>query len=118
MIKLNDIKIVGIRFQVSDNVSNVIQFKCEKLLKHQKLINGLRFELQKNFCSSKNDYNYIATGHMEIKGRTSVFHAESDSVYKSIDDLINKLDRSIRRDARAIKKQRKHDSNSNLDLTI
>ena len=116
MFYLNTIIISGIRFQISDNIKNVVQFKCEKLLKHQKLISGLRFELQKNLNASTNQYEYIATGHMEVKGRVSVIHADSDSIYKSIDELISKLDRSIRKDARILKKQRRYSKDPNLPV--
>ncbi|MDO7612921.1 MAG: ribosome-associated translation inhibitor RaiA [Crocinitomicaceae bacterium] len=116
MLALNNIIISGIRFKISDNVKNVIQHKCEKLLKHQRLISSLRFELQKNLNSSTNQYEFAVTGHMKIKGLVSVFHAESDSVYKSIDELISKLDRSIRKDSRILKKQRRYNKDPNLPV--
>lgn len=116
MLELNNIIISGIRFKISDNVKNVIQYKCEKLLKHQRLISSLRFELQKNLNSSTNQYEFLVTGHMKVKGLVSVFHAESDSIYKSIDELINKLDRSIRRDSRILKKQRRYNKDPNLPV--
>lgn len=116
MLKLNYIKVSGIKFQVSDNVRNVIMLKCEKLLKHQRLISSLRFDLHKNFNASTGQYEYEVTGHMEVKGRVGVFHSKSDSIYKSIDEVINKLDRSIRRDARILKKQRRYSKDPNLPV--
>lgn len=107
MIDLDKIIISGIHFKLSDNTKNVIRFKCEKLLKHQKLISRLRFELEKDEHSSTHENEYIAKGHMEVKGRVSTFESSSNSIYKSIDDLIQKLDRSLRGDARLLKKKRR-----------
>ena len=91
MLDLNQIIISGIHFKLSDNIKNVIKFKCEKLLKHQKLISSLRFELEKDEHSSTHENEYVVKGHMGVKGRVSVFESSSDSIYKSIDDLKLKI---------------------------
>lgn len=107
MIDSNKIIISGIHFNVGDNIRSFVLTKCEKLVKHQKLISSLRFELEKDLHSSTHSNEYIAKGHMEVNGSPCSFSSHSDSMYKSIDNLINKLDRSIRRDARTLKSQRK-----------
>ena len=112
MFNLNKIIISGIHFNVSENLKSFVLTKCEKLVKHQKFISSLRFELEKDSHSSTHSNEYVAKGHMEIKGSPCSFSSSSDSMYKSIDELVDKLERSIRRDRRILKKQRKFKKDS------
>jgi putative sigma-54 modulation protein len=51
---------------------------------------------------------------LELKGTTITISSSSDNIYKSIDDLIEKLDRGLRRRARLIRVKRKQGSLQNL----
>jgi ribosome-associated translation inhibitor RaiA len=52
----------------------------------------------------------VAKGHLELKGTTITISSASDDLYKSIDDLVNKLDRGLRRRSRLKKVKRKQHS--------
>ena len=106
-MKNNKLTISGLNFKLSEEIKFFINNKSQKLFKHQNLISNLRYELEKDIHSSSHEKEYIVKGHMEIKGQVFCFTSSSDSMYKSIDSLIQKLDRGIRRRSKSLKLNRK-----------
>ena len=51
---------------------------------------------------------FIAKGQLEVRGNDHFASADTDDLYKSIDDLVQKLDRMLRRRSRLNKVKRKH----------
>jgi putative sigma-54 modulation protein len=106
-MNLNQIIIEGIHFDINADHKSLVLSKCEKLLNHDCNIISLRIELIKDLHSASHFKEYIAKGHMQIKGKTITASSKSEQMYKSIDLLVNKLDRSLRRRSR-IQKFKRH----------
>lgn len=106
-MEIDKIIISGLHFNLSEEVKQFIKNKSKKLINHQSLISSLSFELEKDLHSTSHSKEYIAKGHMSVKGKSMFFSASSESIYKSIDLLINKLDRGLRRRAKSRKIERK-----------
>ena len=51
---------------------------------------------------------FVAKGHIEIRGPDLLASVASDDLYKSLDQLIDKLDRMLRKRACAAKTKRHH----------
>ena len=104
----NNILISGIHIHVHDGYKHHIDNKTQKLIKHQSKIDFFQFELEKDLHSKSHSKEYIAKGRMQIEGKfTYLFSAKSDNMYQSIDLLIGKLDRSLRKKSRLKKFKRK-----------
>jgi putative sigma-54 modulation protein len=81
-------------------IKNVVHEKVEKLFKHEENIIRLQIELE--YCTRHNSQKerYMAKGHIEIRREPIIVSTISDDLYKSIDDLVQKLDRQLRRRSR------------------
>ena len=55
----------------------------------------------------ENQREFIAKGQLEVRGNDHFASADTDDLYKSIDDLVQKLDRMLRRRSRLNKVKRK-----------
>jgi len=102
-----NILISGIHIHIHDGYKHHIHNKIKKLIKHQSKIDFFQFELEKDLHSKSHSKEYIAKGKMQIKGKFTCLSAQSDNMYKSIDLLIDKLDRSLRKHSRLKKFNRK-----------
>jgi len=94
-----DMIISGINLDLTDSLKHIVHEKMSKLFEHETQIQRLRIELEYNQNIS-HQKEFIAHGHIEIKGKPLVAVAETDNLYKSIDLLENKLDRMLRRRSR------------------
>ena len=72
----------------------------EKIFKHEERIIRARIELEHDSKSSSHENEYVAKGHLELKGKTITISVLSENIYKAVDDLVEKLDRGLRRRAR------------------
>jgi len=106
-MKIEEIIIEGVHFKLDQDLKQLILNKCEKLLQHDSRILGLRIEVVKDLHSSSHLKEYIAKGHIKFKGSAKTTSSDSDSMFKSIDLLIHKLDRILRRRSR-IQKFKRH----------
>jgi ribosomal subunit interface protein len=106
-MKQSNIIISGLNFEVSSSFKDHIYKKCQKLMKHNKQIDFFRFELERDMHSSSHSLEYIAKGRMRSRGKLTCLSAKSDNMYKSIDLLSDKLDRSLRKNSRIHKFKRK-----------
>jgi len=105
-MKQHDVIISGHHLELTEAIKNMIHEKVEKLFQHEARIIRLRVEVEYTPKTSHHN-EYAAKGHIEIVGNDIVVNAESDNLYKSIDEMVEKLDRKLRRRARMQKVKRK-----------
>jgi putative sigma-54 modulation protein len=103
----NNLILSGLHLSLNETHKEVVSSKMEKIFKHEEKIIRARIELERSAKSSSHENEFVAKGHLELKGATITISAASDNIYKSIDDLIEKLDRGLRRRSRLKKVKRK-----------
>ena len=92
---------------LTDAHKEVVSAKMDKIFKHEEKIIRERIELERSSKSSSHENEFVAKGHLELKGTTITISSASDNIFKSIDDLVEKLDRGLRRRSRLKKVKRK-----------
>lgn len=102
-----DVIITGRHIELTEALKNIVHEKSEKLFNHEQKIIRLRVELEYN-QNVTNLKEFIAKGHIEMRGPGLNVSAETEDLYKSIDDMVNKLDRMLRRRHRMNKVKRKN----------
>ncbi len=103
----NNMIISGLHLDLSQALKNIVNEKMEKIFKHEEKIIRARVELEHDTRSSSHKNEYTAKGHLELKGTTITISSSSENIYKSIDDLVEKLGRGLRRRARLRRVKRK-----------
>lgn len=84
----------GIHLTLTPTLSTMMEEKAGRLLRHNSHITRVRLDLE--FDKSKDvSHRFIAKGQIEIDGPSLVASAESEDGYKSVDQLIDKLDRLL-----------------------
>lgn len=111
-MKQHDVIISGNHMELTAAIKNVVQEKVEKLFKHEETIIRIRVELSQN---NEKEEPFQAKGHIEIKGEPLIVSESTDDLYKSIDQMVDKLDRKLRQRARLFRVKRKT-FNSRLDI--
>ena len=101
-----DVIITGRHIELTDSLKNIVNEKTEKLFNHEQHIIRIRVELEYN-QNVTNLKEFIAKGHIEMRGPGLNVTAETEDLYKSVDDMVNKLDRMLRRKHRMSKVKRK-----------
>lgn len=96
----HDVIISGLNMELTDAIKNVVHEKVEKLFEHDDQIIRMRVELEYDPHPKTHEKEFIAKGQLEVRGNDHIVHAETDNLYKSIDEMVNKLDRMIRRRSR------------------
>ena len=83
--------------------------KAARLLRHQERIIRVRLDLEHDQTRAPRSA-FVAKGHIEIRGPDLIASVASDSPAKSLDQLIDKLDRMLRKRATAVinRRQRLH----------
>ena len=95
---------------LTDALKATVMEKTERLFKHDERIMRVRVELESKTCSNTHKDRYVAKGHLEMQGTPIVMTDASNDLYKSIDRLIDKLDRGLRRRSRLKRVKRKQTS--------
>lgn len=103
----NDVIISGRHIELTDSLKNIVHEKAVKLFNHDDKIIRLRVELEYN-QNVTNLKEFIAKGHIEMRGPGLNVTSETEDLYKSIDEMVNKLDRMLRRKHRLSKVKRKN----------
>jgi putative sigma-54 modulation protein len=103
----HDLIISGIHLDLTDAMKETVYQKMERLFKHETRILRLRIELERSGCKNHLD-EFIAKGHIILSGPEMIVRVASEDLYKSIDLLVDKLDRKLRRRSRLIKVKRHH----------
>jgi putative sigma-54 modulation protein len=103
----HDLIISGIHLELTDALKEHVQAKMERLYKHETRIVRLRIDLE--HASSKDHVGeFVAKGHLVLSGPELTVGVASENLYKSIDLLVDKLDRKLRRRSRLLKVKRHH----------
>ena len=113
----NEIIISGQNLELTEALKAEVHTKMEKLFKHQERIVRLRVDLEYN-PNRHHDKEFIAKGRIEINGPDMVISIASNDMYKSIDELAEKLDRKIRRARRLEKVKTKQVKNVDISDNI
>ena len=95
----NNLILSGVHFDLKDSHKSLVSEKMEKIFKHEEKIIRARIELEHDSKSSshEDEHEFVAKGHLELKGSTITISSASDNIYKAIDELVDKLDRGLRR---------------------
>lgn len=103
----HELIISGRHLELTDSLKSFVREKMDKLFRHEERIVRIRVELEADKLQTK-EMVFRAKGIIEITGPDMVASEASDDMYKSIDLLVNKLDRMIRRRSRLKKVKRNH----------
>jgi putative sigma-54 modulation protein len=106
-MKQHDVIISGLNMELTEAIKNIVHDKAEKLFGHDDRIIRMRVELEYDPHQATHQKEFIAKGQLEVRGNDHFASADTDDLYKSIDDMVQKLDRMIRRRARLKKVKRK-----------
>lgn len=116
-MKQHDVIISGVHLELTEALKNMVHEKVEKLFEHEDRIIRMRVELEYNQNITR-EKEFIAKGHLEVRGNDHVVSVETDDLYKSIDLMVQKLDRMLRRRSRLDKVKRKHPHSIDIPAAI
>lgn len=103
----HELIITGRHVDLTETLKAFIHGKTEKLFRHETRIVRIRVDIEADRTQNQ-DPLFKARGIIEINGPDLIASEASDDMHKSIDLLVNKLDRMIRRRSRLQKVKRKH----------
>ena len=98
--------ISGVHLDLTESLKETVAEKAEKLFNHEDHIIRGRIELEYNQNKTHAE-EFIAKGHIEINGPALIVSVATDDMHKSIDQLMDKLDRKLRRRSRLSRVKRK-----------
>jgi len=103
----HELIVSGIHLDLTPSLKFYVAEKFERLFRHEERIDRIRVELE---FDGKNDVTrpFVAKGHITIHGPDMNCSVATDECHKSVDLLVDKLDRMLRRRARLFKVKRKH----------
>jgi len=105
-MKQHDVIVTGRNLELTEAMKEAVYRKVEKLFAHEERIIRLRVELEYNKNVTGQD-EQIAKGHIEIDGKPLITSEASEDMYTSIDRMVEKLDRMLRRRSRLRRVKRK-----------
>lgn len=97
----------GVHLDLTNALKSTAEGKAARLLRHQEHIIRVRLDLEYDKTRDPRQA-FIAKGHLEIRGPDLLASVASDDLHKSLDELIDKLDRMLRKRAGAAKTKRRH----------
>jgi putative sigma-54 modulation protein len=97
----------GVHLDLTGALKAIAEEKVIRLLRHQEHIIRVRLDLEHDKKRALHQA-FVAKGHVEIRGPDLLASVASDDLYKSLDQLIDKLDRMLRKRACAAKTKRHH----------
>ena len=102
-----EVIVSGIHLDLTPSLKFYVNDKVGRLVRHEERIVRIKVELE---YDGKNDVTrpFIAKGHIVIHGPDMNCSVASDDCHKSVDLLVDRLDRMLRRRARLFKVKRKH----------
>ncbi|MDR2779007.1 MAG: ribosome-associated translation inhibitor RaiA [Puniceicoccales bacterium] len=89
-----EVIISGVHVDLTDSLKSVVRDKVYKLFNHDGKIIRVRVTLEMSKNKAHQD-EFIAHGRVEIGGPDLEARAATEDLYKSIDAMINKLDRQL-----------------------
>ena len=105
-MKQHAVIVTGRNIELTKAMKEAVYRKAEKLFEHEEQIIRLRVELEYNKNVTSQD-EQIAKGHIEISGNPLITTETSENMYTSIDQMVDKLDRMLRRRSRLRRVKRK-----------
>jgi len=102
-----EVIVSGIHLDLTPSLKYYVNEKVGRLLRHEERIVRIKVELE---YDGKNDvaHPFIAKGHIVIHGPDMNCSVASDDCHKSVDLLVDRLDRMLRRRSRLLKVKRNH----------
>ena len=107
-MKQHDVIISGLNLDLTDAMKDMVHDKAEKLFEHDDHIIRMRVELEYDSHQASHQKEFIAKGQLEVRGNDHFASDASGDMYKSIDGMVQKLDRMLRRRHRLAKVKRKN----------
>ena len=101
------IVVTGVHMDLTDALKEPVCAKVDRRPRHTPRIIRVRGELVYTRCSD-HSREFGAQIRLELPGPDIVVREESDDLYKSIDILVDKVDRQLRRRHRLDKEKRNH----------
>jgi putative sigma-54 modulation protein len=102
-----NIIITGLHLDLTDAIKNAIYEKFSKLFRHDEHIIRMRVEVE-HLSHRSPEAAFICKAHIEINGPDLVVSAATEDLYRSIDEVLEKLDRKLRRKHRIDRVKRKN----------
>ena len=102
--------IAGVHMDLTQSLKAYVNEKAERLFRHNPKIQRILFELLHGRARD-HAAEFAAQARIEVPGPDIVVRVESEDLYKSIDLLMDKLDRSLRRRHRLVKVKRHREPN-------
>ena len=109
----NEIIISGNNLELTQALKDDVINKMSKIFTHEDKIIRLRIDLEYS-PNKRKENEFIAKGRIEINGPDMIVSAQSNDMYKSIDELAVMLARKIRRRHRLSRIKR--DTVQNIDI--
>ena len=97
----------GIHLDLNDATRASIETKAERLFRHEPRILRLRIEVER--AHGGGTWLFTAKGHIEINGPDLRASVTTEEPHKSVNLLIDKLDRMLRRRTTALTSRRHED---------
>lgn len=117
-MKEQAIIISGLNITLTEAMKNMVHEKATKLFEHDEHIVRMRVELEYAPHQKSHEGEYLAKGHLEVRGNDHIVKVASDDTYKSIDLMVHKLDRMLRRRSRLTRVKRKTIQEVDIPATI
>lgn len=117
-MKEQAIIISGLNITLTEAMKNMVHEKATKLFEHDEHIVRMRVELEYAPHQKSHEGEYLAKGHLEVRGNDHIVKVASDDTYKSIDLMVHKLDRMLRRRSRLARVKRKTTQEVDIPATI
>ena len=107
LARTHDVIVSGIHLDLTPSLKFYVNEKVGRLLRHEERIVRIRVELE---YDGKNDvaHPFVAKGHVIVHGPDMNCSVASDDCHKSVDLLVDRLDRMLRRRSRMFKVKRNH----------
>jgi putative sigma-54 modulation protein len=99
--------LTGIHMELTEAIKSIAHEKVQRLFRHEDRIVRVRVELEWDKQKTP-EHQFIAKGHIQIYGPDMNCSVASEDCMKSLDQLMDKLDRMLRRRSRLKKVKRHH----------
>lgn len=103
----HDLIITGIHMDLTEAIKQGVRDKVERLFRHEERIIRVKVELECVYGKGGSEHEFIAKGHIEINGPSMNVSVADADCYRAIDQLVDKLDRMLRRRSRLKRVKRK-----------
>jgi len=97
------ILVTGIHLEITPALRVAALKKAARLLRHQTQVVRIRIDIE---LINAERTRFVAKGHIEIGGPDIVARVSSDDAYKSLDLLVDRLDRRLRERTRTLADRR------------